>query len=126
MQGRGPTVAEQESRLEALVSGNGLGRFIIVGVVSLQELGPRRPSEPCRHVGLPLSLAFVDAGLRVGIYDLSQPALDRIAAGEMPFLESGADEILPGVLASGRLEMTTDGSIHDLWLCAFTVGSMRS
>ena len=37
------------------------------------------------HVGLPLSLAFAQAGLRVGIYDISQPALDRLAAGEMPF-----------------------------------------
>jgi UDP-N-acetyl-D-mannosaminuronic acid dehydrogenase len=63
------------------------------------------------HVGLPLSLAFADAGLRVGIYDISQPALDRIAAGEMPFMENGADELLTKVLASGRLEMSTDGSI---------------
>jgi UDP-N-acetyl-D-mannosaminuronic acid dehydrogenase len=63
------------------------------------------------HVGLPLSLAFADAGLRVGIYDISQSALDRIGAGEMPFLENGADELLTKVLASGRLEMSTDGSI---------------
>ena len=41
------------------------------------------------HVGLPLSLAFADAGLRVGIYDTSQPTLDRIGAGEMPFRENG-------------------------------------
>ena len=36
------------------------------------------------HVGLPLSLAFAQAGLRVGIYDTNQATLDRIAAGEMP------------------------------------------
>ncbi|MEA2652897.1 MAG: hypothetical protein QOI37_124, partial [Chloroflexota bacterium] len=29
------------------------------------------------HVGLPLSLAFADAGLRVGIYDTNQGTLDR-------------------------------------------------
>ena len=46
------------------------------------------------HVGLPLSLAFADAGLRVGIYDTNQATLDRIAAGEMPFMENGADELL--------------------------------
>jgi UDP-N-acetyl-D-mannosaminuronic acid dehydrogenase len=63
------------------------------------------------HVGLPLSLAFADAGLRTGIYDISQPALDRIAAGEMPFLESGAGELLAKVLGSGRLELSTDGAI---------------
>ena len=63
------------------------------------------------HVGLPLSLAFAQAGLRVGIYDISQPALDRIAAGEMPFKENGADELLSELLPTGRLEMSTDGSI---------------
>ena len=34
------------------------------------------------------------AGLRVGIYDTNQATLDRIAAGEMPFMETGADELL--------------------------------
>ncbi len=63
------------------------------------------------HVGLPLSLAFAQAGLRVGIYDTSQPALDRIAAGEMPFKESGADELLAELLPTGRLELSTDGAI---------------
>ena len=63
------------------------------------------------HVGLPLSLAFAQAGLRVGIYDISQPALDRIAAGEMPFKENGADELLTELLPTGRLEMSTDGAI---------------
>jgi UDP-N-acetyl-D-mannosaminuronic acid dehydrogenase len=63
------------------------------------------------HVGLPLSLAFADAGLRTGIYDISQPALDRIAAGQMPFMENGADELLGKILPTGRLELSTDGAI---------------
>jgi len=63
------------------------------------------------HVGLPLSLAFARAGLRVGIYDISQPALDTIAAGEMPFMEAGADELLREILPTGRLELSTDGAM---------------
>src|SRR3954447_23325297 len=63
------------------------------------------------HVGLPLSLAFADAGLRTGIYDTSQRALDRIAGGEMPFIEKGADQLLRATLATGRLELTADGAI---------------
>ena len=63
------------------------------------------------HVGLPLSLTLAEAGLRVGIYDTSQATLDRIADGEMPFLETGADELLRKVLATGRLELATDGSV---------------
>ncbi len=63
------------------------------------------------HVGLPLSLAFADAGVRVGIFDINGDALARIAAGDMPFMENGADELLPRVLAGGRLEMSTDPAI---------------
>jgi len=63
------------------------------------------------HVGLPLSLTLADAGLCVGIYDTSQTTLDRIAGGEMPFLETGADDLLRKVLATGRIELGTDGSI---------------
>src|SRR3954471_18772794 len=63
------------------------------------------------HVGLPLSLAFARAGLRVGIYDTNQATLDRIAAGEMPFLETGADELLREVLSTGRVELGTTGEM---------------
>src|SRR3954462_3722332 len=63
------------------------------------------------HGGLPLSLAFARTGLRVGIFDISAPALERIAAGEMPFKESGADELLGELLPTGRLELSTDAAI---------------
>jgi len=63
------------------------------------------------HVGLPLSLAFADAGLRVGIYDTNQATLDRIASGDMPFLETGSEELLRNILPTGRLEFGTDGAM---------------
>ena len=63
------------------------------------------------HVGLPLSLAFAAAGLRVGVFDTNQATLDRLAAGDMPFLETGADELLARILPTGRLELSTDASI---------------
>ena len=63
------------------------------------------------HVGLPLSLSLAETGLRVGIFDIDGAALDRIAAGQMPFLENGADELLPRVLATGRLELDTDAAM---------------
>ena len=63
------------------------------------------------HVGLPLSLAFAKAGLRVGIFDTSQATLDRIAAGEMPFLEGGADELLREILATRPLELSATADI---------------
>ncbi len=63
------------------------------------------------HVGLPLSLAFAASGLRVVVLDTDRDALARIARGEMPFREAGADELLPEVLLSGRLALTDDPTV---------------
>ena len=63
------------------------------------------------HVGLPLSLALADAGLQVGIYDTDEGALARLARGEMPFREAGADELLRAVLPTGRLELSSAADI---------------
>ncbi len=63
------------------------------------------------HVGLPLSLAFAKAGLRVGIYDTNQATLDRISAGQMPFLETGADALLEELLPTGRIAFGSTGEM---------------
>ncbi len=63
------------------------------------------------HVGLPLSLAFAKAGLRVGVYDINQETLDGLAAGSMPFMETGADELLAEMLPTGRLAFSADASM---------------
>jgi UDP-N-acetyl-D-mannosaminuronic acid dehydrogenase len=63
------------------------------------------------HVGLPLSLAFAQAGLRVGIFDTNQATLDGIAAGRMPFREEGAAELLCELLPTGRLVLDTSPEI---------------
>ena len=60
------------------------------------------------HVGLPLSLALAESGLRVGVYDTNAATLDRIGRGEMPFREGGADELLRSLLPTGRLELSAD------------------
>jgi UDP-N-acetyl-D-mannosaminuronic acid dehydrogenase len=73
------------------------------------------------HVGLPLSLAFAKAGLRVGIYDTNQSTLDRIAAGEMPVLESGADDLLRELLPTGRLAFGADGAMIERTMCLVVV-----
>ncbi len=50
------------------------------------------------HVGLPLGLMWADAGLTVGALDLDAAKKERVRAGIMPFLEHGADAVLPHVL----------------------------
>lgn len=65
------------------------------------------------HVGLPLSLAFARAGLRVGILDTAEATLARIARGEMPFLETGAQDLLRELLPTGRLEFSPASDMLD-------------
>jgi nucleotide sugar dehydrogenase len=63
------------------------------------------------HVGLPLSLAFAKAGLRVGIVDIAEATLERIGRGEMPFLETGADELLAELIPTGRIELSASSEM---------------
>lgn len=63
------------------------------------------------HVGLPLSLAFAESGLRVGIYDTNDSTLAAIGSGQMPFREGGADELLRAVLPTGRLELSGEPGV---------------
>jgi UDP-N-acetyl-D-mannosaminuronic acid dehydrogenase len=64
----------------------------------------------CGHVGLPLGLALADAGLSVVLYDLDAAKVERVAAGEMPFVEPGCEEILRRV-AGRQLTVSTDASL---------------
>jgi UDP-N-acetyl-D-mannosaminuronic acid dehydrogenase len=50
------------------------------------------------HVGLPLGLSFAQAGKRVVLYDIDTVTMARVAKGEMPFLEAGAEPVLAEVL----------------------------
>ncbi|HYH58759.1 MAG TPA: nucleotide sugar dehydrogenase [Thermoleophilaceae bacterium] len=58
------------------------------------------------RIGLPLALSFADHGCHVIGVDREPPVLERIASGEMPFEETGTQELLERVLAGNRLELT--------------------
>ncbi|MGI8922317.1 MAG: nucleotide sugar dehydrogenase [Solirubrobacteraceae bacterium] len=57
------------------------------------------------RVGLPLALSFADRGLKVIGVDRDSERLAAVASGQMPFKETGTQELLERVLASGRLEL---------------------
>jgi UDP-N-acetyl-D-mannosaminuronic acid dehydrogenase len=57
------------------------------------------------RVGLPLALAFADAGLSVIGVDNDPERLDALRSGRMPFEEPGAQEVLDRATAAGRLEL---------------------
>ena len=57
------------------------------------------------HVGLPFGLVLADSGFHVTLIDVNQERLQTIEAGQMPFLERGADALLQRGLQNGRLRM---------------------
>src|ERR1700746_2134951 len=63
------------------------------------------------HGARPLAIAFADRGARVGIYDVSEAAVATVNAGQLPFDEPGAAEVLERVVADGRLQASADASI---------------
>jgi UDP-N-acetyl-D-mannosaminuronic acid dehydrogenase len=58
------------------------------------------------RVGLPLALSFADRGLDVIGVEREQSVLEQVAAGRMPYRETGTQELLERVLDTGRLETT--------------------
>jgi UDP-N-acetyl-D-mannosaminuronic acid dehydrogenase len=62
----------------------------------------------CGRVGLPLGIALASRGLQVALYDINASAVASVNAGQMPFAEDGADELLAEVVAAGRLLATGD------------------
>jgi UDP-N-acetyl-D-mannosaminuronic acid dehydrogenase len=59
------------------------------------------------HVGIPLVLAFAEAGLTVNVNDLNKNALATLKAGKLPFIEYGAAPLLTKALADNRLIFTS-------------------
>ena len=62
----------------------------------------------CGHVGLPLALSLADSGYRVGINDIDDIKIAQVKSGHVPFREAGAEALLTKMLATGRLELSTD------------------
>ncbi len=58
------------------------------------------------RVGLPLALSFADRGLDAVGIDNDSARLDAVREGRMPFAETGTQELLDRVHASGRLTLS--------------------
>jgi len=59
------------------------------------------------HVGIPLVLAFAEAGLTVNINDINEATLATLRSGNLPFIEYGAAPLLAKALADNRLIFTS-------------------
>ena len=78
----------------------------------------------CGHVGLPLALSLANSGFRVGINDIDEIKVAQVKSGHVPFKETGAEELLGKVLATGRLELSTDpGMLHRTKTVILVIGT---
>ncbi|MEY4130719.1 MAG: hypothetical protein RLZZ31_843 [Actinomycetota bacterium] len=64
----------------------------------------------CGHVGLPLALAFADAGVDVTAFDINPRAVEMVNRGEMPFDEPNAPRLLEKVIAERKLIASDDAT----------------
>jgi UDP-N-acetyl-D-mannosaminuronic acid dehydrogenase len=59
------------------------------------------------HVGIPLVLAFAEAGFRVNVHDVDRDVIETLRSGRLPFIELGGEELLTRALARKRLVFTS-------------------
>ncbi|MGB6351263.1 MAG: nucleotide sugar dehydrogenase [Pseudolabrys sp.] len=76
------------------------------------------------HVGIPLVLAFAEAGLTVNVNDLNEKALATLKSGKLPFIEHGAAPLLAKALAGNKLLFTsTPNAISRTGPVVVTIGT---
>lgn len=76
------------------------------------------------HVGIPLVLAFAEAGLTVNINDLNQNTLATLKDGKLPFIEYGAEPLLKKALADKKLVFSSSpGTISTRGPVVITIGT---
>jgi UDP-N-acetyl-D-mannosaminuronic acid dehydrogenase len=59
------------------------------------------------HVGIPLVLAFAEAGYRVNVHDTNRDVLETLRCGRLPFIEHGGEQLLAKALKQDRLVFTS-------------------
>ncbi len=77
----------------------------------------------CGHVGLPLGLVLAEHGMQVTLLDIDPKKVKQINAGEMPFMEEGAEALLRRV-AQQSLQATLDADcLSDAQVVLTVVGT---
>ncbi len=75
-------------------------------------------------MGAPLALVLASKGHRTLAYDINRASLDRLARGEMPYLEEGGPELLAEVTSSGRLGFSAEAAdISGIPVLILTIGT---
>jgi UDP-N-acetyl-D-mannosaminuronic acid dehydrogenase len=102
---RGPSCPHPRGREPARRAGWRLASFAVQRPVDVVVVGG------CGHVGLPLGIAFANAGLRVRAFDVNPAAVDQASAGKLLFVEPGGEAALARAIADEAFRATTDPSV---------------
>ncbi len=70
------------------------------------------------YMGLPTSLLFANAGVRVTGFDLNENKVNEINSGHCPFEEKGIPELLTAALKTGRFKAQTGPAPADVFVVA--------
>lgn len=70
------------------------------------------------YMGLPTSLLFANAGVRVTGFDLNGKKVNEINSGLCPFEEKGIPELLTAALKTGRFKAQTEPAAADVFIVA--------
>ena len=79
------------------------------------------------HVGIPLVLAFAEAGFRVNVHDTNRDVLETLRSGRLPFIEYGGEALLAKALGQNRLVFTSSpADISRSGPVIITIGTFQS
>jgi len=77
----------------------------------------------CGHVGLPLGLALAEKGKQVTLLDIDSEKVRQVNAGEMPFMEQHADQLLRRVMGRFLLATLNSDCLRDAEIVITVVGT---
>jgi len=75
------------------------------------------------HVGLPLGISLASVGKKVVLYDIDQKAREIVLQGKMPFIETGAEELLKKALGNKLFVSSDKEVISDSYFVIVVIGT---
>jgi UDP-N-acetyl-D-mannosaminuronic acid dehydrogenase len=75
------------------------------------------------HAGLPFGMVLADRGMQVVLLDIDQEKVASINQGKMPFLEAGAEELLPKLIGKSLIATTDPECLRNAEVVVSVIGT---
>jgi UDP-N-acetyl-D-mannosaminuronic acid dehydrogenase len=77
----------------------------------------------CGHVGLPFGMVLADRGMQVVLLDVDEAKVTSINQGKMPFLEAGAEALLPRLIGKSLFATTNPECLRSAEVVISVIGT---